>query len=74
MAEGKSKIYDEFKKLSYWDYGATHIIHVVDMERAIHLIRELNMALHESINSPKGVVPDSALKFYDPDYETKDLE
>lgn len=27
---------------------------------------QLLQALHDAINSPKGVVPDSALEFYDP--------
>lgn len=30
-------------------------------------IKELLVALHDSINSPKGVVPDSAVKFYQPE-------
>lgn len=37
-------------------------------------INELLIALHESINSPKGTVPSQALPFFCQDYYNKELE
>ena len=34
-------------------------------------IKHLHAALHDAINSPKGVVPESAERFYDQDYYDK---
>jgi len=37
---------------------------IVNLRRENFLLRE---ALHDAINKPKGVVPNSAIPFYDPD-------
>lgn len=39
-------------------------ISLYDVAITEHIFR-LKIALHDAINSPKGVVPDSALEFYD---------
>ncbi len=43
-----------------------HSIHPAICTEAAGEIAGLQVALHDAINRPKGVVPDSALEFYDP--------
>jgi len=39
------------------------------LREAAERIDELHIALHDAIDKPKGVVPDSALHLYDSEYD-----
>jgi hypothetical protein len=54
------------RREEYNGLRAQLVILRMEMGEAVELVDSLRSALRDAINSPKGVVPDSALPYYNP--------